>query len=499
MLATVREQDLSAARDRLRVIANAALQGPASIVQELEAATKRNPEDLDLLLMAVAYAANTGHVDEARKQLRKVLDAHPNNQTLVQSLARLELSAGQLAEAEKLVKQALEKSPNDPVVMVLMAAIAGQRGQQAEVDAWLNRARVANPGSLEVSLALARRAMVRGESAEARRILSESVQQAPTNPGARVALAELVANQGDQAEALALLRVAADQFPESPVIPLSMSRIQFAADNTAAARTSLQKALALSPGWLPAASSLAVLEASSGGLPAAMVVVRDVRRTNPNANTADILEGEVYLAAGRPAQAAKAYSLAYQSKPGATSAVRALQSKMQAKLPAPEIELQDWVKRAPADSAARRALGEYFLAAGRNDEAIAEYEIVIAARPTDGYALNNLAWLYHLQGNPRALATAEKAQAALPDAPEIADTHGWILVQSQRVDEGLRVLEKAARQAPSNPQIQFHFAYALAESEQGEQARELLLKLVDADMDSETRAQAQKLLAKLGD
>ena len=245
VLDTVGEQDMSAARDRLRVIATAALQGPSSIARELEAATKRHPEDLDLLLMAAAYAANTGHVDEAREQLRNALESHPHNLPLLQALARLEISAGRPAEAEKLVKEALEKAPNDPVLMALMAAIASQRGQESEVDAWLNRARMANPGSLDVSLALARRAMVRGEATEARRILSEAVRQAPTDIGARVVLAELVASQGDTPQALAQLRTAADQFPDSPLIPLSMSRIQLAAKDTAAARTSLQKALSL--------------------------------------------------------------------------------------------------------------------------------------------------------------------------------------------------------------------------------------------------------------
>jgi cellulose synthase operon protein C len=143
-------------------------------------------------------------------------------------------------------------------------------------------------------------------------------------------------------------------------------------------------------------------------------------------------------------------------------------------------------------------LGEYYLSAGRNDEAISELETVLAARPGDGMTLNNLAWLYHLKGNPLALATAEKAHAALPASPEIADTYGWILVQSKRVEEGLSVLTKAAQQAPSNPQIQFHLAYALAESGQDEQAKAVLRQLVGAGMDSATRVQARQLLEKLG-
>jgi putative PEP-CTERM system TPR-repeat lipoprotein len=496
VLDTVTGQDMSAARDRLHAIATAALQGASSVARELEAATKRHPEDIDLVLMAVAYAANSGHLDEARDQLHRALQAHPHNLPLLQALARLEISAGRPAEAEKLVKEALEKAPDDPVLMAMMAAIAGQRGQESEVDAWLSRARMANPGSLGVSLALARRAMVRGEPAEARRILSEAVRQSPTDVEARVVLAELVASQGDATQAIAQLRTAAVQFPDSPLIPLSMSRIQLAAKDTAAARTSLQKALNLSPGWLPAASALAVLEARSGRLQAALDVVHDVRQNNPG-SSADFLEGEVYLAAKLPARAARAYALAYQNKPGSAVAVRALQAKIQAKQDAPASEVQDWLKRTPADSAARRALGEYYLSAGRNREAISELEQVVAARPTDGMALNNLAWLYHQEGNPLALATAEKAHAMLQDSPEVADTFGWLLVQSHRLEEGLKVLKTAAQQAPSNPQIQFHLAYALAELDHDEEAIAILRQLTGAGVDSATRAQAKQLLAKL--
>ena len=497
MLDTVSEQDMSAARDRLRLIATAALQGHSSIARELEAATKRHPENIDLLLMYVGYAANTGHLDEAREKLRNALEAHPHNLPLLQALARLEISAGRPAEAEKLVREALEKAPNDPVLMALMAAIAGQLGQESEVDAWLNRARMANPGSLDVSLALARRAMVRGEATEARRILSEAVRQSPSDIGARVVLAELVASQGDTPQALAQLRTAANQFPDSPLIPLSMSRIQLIANDAAAARISLQKAFSLSPGWLPAANALAVLEAKSGRLQAALGVVRELRQNNPNGSASDLLEGEVYLVAKLPAQAAKAYSLAYENTPGSAAAVRALQAKIQAKMDAPASELQDWLKRTPADSAARRALGEYYLSVGRNREAISELEQVVAARPADGMALNNLAWLYHLEANPLALATAEKAHAMLPDSPEVADTFGWLLVQSQRADEGLRVLKIAAQQAPSNPHIQFHLAYALAELDDDEQATAILRKLTGSGVDAAIRAQAQQLLAKL--
>lgn len=448
----------AAERDRLHLITTAALQGPAAVAREVEAVVANHPEAAELMTIAADYAASLGDTDQARAYLQRALRARPLDTLLVHRLARLELSAGRFAEAEALTKSALEKAPNDSTLLVLMANIAAQRGGDA--DGWLNRARVADPSSLNVSLALARRAALRGNSAEARTILTNLVNAAPGNPAALAALAELVAGQGQSAEALRQLRDAARQHPDSPLIQLATARVQITAKDDVGARASLRNALKLSPGWMPATTLLAGVEVRVGNVPAALAVVREARSVHPADSALDMLEGEILLAGGQPSQAARAFASSYRRKPAAAAAIRALYAKRRAREMNPEAELRDWVERTPVDAGARRLLADYFLASGRREAAIEQLEQVIAARPNDAGALNNLAWLYQEKRDDRAEATARKAYGLAPEAAQVADTLGWILVQNSKVDEGIKVLDRALQLAPGDEGIQQHLAEA---------------------------------------
>lgn len=496
-LETIEDKGLAATRDRLRVIATAALSGSASAEQELSRAIARHPEDVDLLLMAATYHANLNQMDRARSYMERARQFRPNDPLLMLALGRLELAMGQPDAAEALAKLVLERSPNDAAAMTLMANIAAQRGQEDEVDAWLNRARLAKPDALDVSVALARRALVRGNSAEARNILQEAVRSAPTDPRARIALAELHASAGRHKEALQELRAAARDHADSPLILLSTARVHLAAKDVEAARTTLKQALAVAPEWLPAAATLVALESSLGNLAGALEVARELGRADRDSAHALTLEGQAYLAAKRPTEAAKAFVKAYERTPSFSLAAFAAQAKSAAKLPKPEAELQDWIRRMPSDLIARRTLADYHMAAGRNDAAIEELEKVVEARPKDAIALNNLAWLYHATGDKRGLTLAERAYAEAPRAPAIADTYGWILAQNGRVHDGLKVLTQAAELAPNNWQIQYHFARVLAEAGEHERALSVARRIVSAPEASETRQDAQRLLTEL--
>ncbi len=78
--------------------------------------------------------------------------------------------------------------------------------------------------------------------------------------------------------------------------------------------------------------------------------------------------------------------------------------------------------------------------------------------------MNNLAWLYYLQKDARALATARQAYQASPRAPQIADTYGWLLVESGNVTDGLKSLHGALLASPGQPELVYHYAVALARS-----------------------------------
>jgi Tfp pilus assembly protein PilF len=143
-------------------------------------------------------------------------------------------------------------------------------------------------------------------------------------------------------------------------------------------------------------------------------------------------------------------------------------------------------------------LAAFYDSKGMRSEAIAQYQRLLADGRKDAVSLNNLAWLLHQQGDPAALDLARSAHELAPGAPEIADTFGWILVQTGNIQQGLEVLKRAEADGGQNGEIAYHLAVAHAKSGQKELAAALLRKLLATTQDFPSRMEAQRLLASLG-
>jgi Tfp pilus assembly protein PilF len=198
------------------------------------------------------------------------------------------------------------------------------------------------------------------------------------------------------------------------------------------------------------------------------------------------------------AAAASAYESAARLAPAGATAVRLSRARSLGHLPDPGRPLIDWLQKNPGDVAVRLVLAEVHMAEGHADRAIAEYERAIQADARSPMALNNLAWLYQQKGDARAKEVAKRAHELAPDVAAIADTYGWILVQSGDVGTGLEVLKKAASGPATRPDIRYHYAAALAKAGERDAARAQLIELMRTKEQYSTAAEARKLLAELG-
>jgi Flp pilus assembly protein TadD len=95
------------------------------------------------------------------------------------------------------------------------------------------------------------------------------------------------------------------------------------------------------------------------------------------------------------------------------------------------------------------------------------------------------------------LVLAEKVYKLKPDNPIHADTLGWILIQQGQSARGLQLLEKAAAKAPKNPEIRFHYAYALSKAGQTSQARREIGLLQKMKLNPELEQQVGQLSRSL--
>jgi Tfp pilus assembly protein PilF len=164
----------------------------------------------------------------------------------------------------------------------------------------------------------------------------------------------------------------------------------------------------------------------------------------------------------------------------------------------PEKPLVDWLRINPDDIMVRLALGEYRQGKGDFAGARQEYEAALAKQPDNGAILNNLAYVYLESGDPKALATAEKAYAKLPDVPAVQDTYGLALLRAGQADKALSLLRSASSALPGNPEVQLHLGEALLAAKQVSEGQRVLKGLQGTNVPPAIAARATELLQKSG-
>ena len=497
LLNSIRDEQVSAQADLLRVIAVAASQDEASARAEIQRAVSAHPNDVQLLTLAGAYFASVDDRKLAREYMERAAAVSPGDRGAILALARLDIDEGRLDVAADRVEDVLASTPNDLAALGLMVEIASRRGEPAEVERWLQAARQSDPTAIQPRLMLLRSALVRGDNGQADDMIAEIDKLGLKQARVQVALGDVLAVGGRRPDALQRYQAAIALDSSIPEAYLGMARIQAAEKDYEAARGSLKKALALRPGWLPAAEALARVEVMDGRLDAALGIAAELKRDSPQTAGALTLEGDLLFNARRPAEAADAYAAAYSREPSGTIASRLLRARSAAGLPNPERTLLNWLEQTPGDVRARRALASYYLEAGQQGASMAEYERIVAVAPDDAVSLNNLAWLYSQNDDSRAIEMARKAYELAPASASVGDTYAWMLVQAGQVRKGLDIFEQVADKAPDNVEIQYHYAYALKADGQLDRAREVLEAALARQGGGAARPKAEALLAEL--
>ena len=454
---------LSSRAATLLVAATAAEGGQPKARAEVERLLKEQPDDPQILYVAAAYFGSQREFERARGYLGRILTTDPADVRALVGLANIEFAIGNLAAAEQNLRKALLAQPSNP----------------------------------ELHLAMAQLQLARGDVTQARASIEAAVKSGQGHANIENAAGRLLSENQRYDEALAHLRRATDLDSNKEGYWLDTARVQLALNQPTAARESIEKALKIRPDWIQASSLLVLIDLRASGSAAALVRAKELRARHPDEPAVLVLEGDVQAISKNYREAVAAYEQAEHLRPEAVTAVKTFEAMKQAGLDRPEAPLLRWLGLRPEDGRVRMVLGQYYIQTNRAQRAVAEFETVSRQEPNNAVVLNNLAWLYHTQGNVRAEETARRAHELAPNNAAISDTYGWILLGKQRTDLALPLLEAAARSAADNAEIQYHYGAALAAAGRHDEAKTVLNRALNSKQNFSQRSDAEKLLSRL--
>jgi putative PEP-CTERM system TPR-repeat lipoprotein len=459
---------------------------------------KKQPKDPTTFNLKGGIYLGKNDVANARKSFEQALALEGTSVAAAMNLAQLDLLEKKPQAARQRFDAILAKDKTNVQAMMGLAGVAAATAQETEYVAWLEKAAKAGPSDIRPRTLLANYYLRKNDVRKAMATAQEAQSANPDNTQALDLLATAQLTAGETQNAVTTYSKLAKLVPKNPVVHYRLATAQAASQNIGQAKASLVKALALKPDYLPAEILLASIELDAGHHGEALKITQRIQQQHPKSPSGFGLQGNVLMAQKQFAPALKAYEKAFEINKTGLLAIQmhqALRASGNAK--EADAKLLQWLKDQPSDVAARSYLAGTYIKAGYNKQAVEQYQLLLDADPNNIRALNDLAWLYQKEKDPRALATAEQGYQLKPDNPDIMDTLGWILVEQGKTARGLELLRKAAEKAPASTEIRYHLAATLAKSGDNAQARQELEDLLAKNKKFRQRQEAQALLKQL--
>jgi len=202
---------------------------------------------------------------------------------------------------------------------------------------------------------------------------------------------------------------------------------------------------------------LAAIETLSGQYAEADKVLKQIEVILPDNPQVAVLKAQLAMAQKDDTKAAQILSDEWNKNNNDEIAVELYKIYQQSDKNKAEAFLTKWLIAAPSSLYANLNSGMSLQLKGENEAAIQAYEKVLSVSPNELTSLNNAAWLYSLEKDPKAEVLAAKAYEIAPNNPAVLDTYGWILHQSGKTAEAKPLIKKALTLLPDNVEIQKHW------------------------------------------
>ena len=439
-----------------------------------------------------------GQPEAALAQFAATAKRFPNATAPQLNQARLLLLLGRPGEAEPLLESLLDNDPGNGQALSLLLARYGQTSRMDPALGRVQAALKAQPGNPALEATLSDLLVRAGKPKDALAATDNAVQGTAQPPVVvQAARARALAADGQTQLAAAAYSQILRASPNDLEARRQLIDMLGNANDYDSARTAIRDGLKQTPGNPLLLGSLIRNEFRANGVNGATKLADDLAADPANNPVGPALKGDALLLANRPADALTAYNAAFSKAPSGVLASRvAALDVAQGHADDGANVLRNWLKNHPEDIGLAQQLAQLDLAASRLPDAARGFEAVLAKAPRDVIALNNLAWIYQQQSDPRARQTALAAYTQQPTA-DTADTLGWIMVTGGDAANGLPLLQQADALRPDTPVVRYHLGVALNATGHPQDAASVLDPLVNGPASFPEKADAKRLLDRL--
>lgn len=413
----------------------------------------------------------------ARGSFEKALQRAPGYLPAVNSLAALDLAERRPEVARKRYDDLLARDPKNLPAMLARAEVAAAGGAGAEeVAALLGEAVKAQPNELQPRLMLVDLWLRAGDRKQAESVAQTAVAALPSSAELLEALGRVQLASGAPQQAITTYRKLLAQQPLVPMNHVRLAAAHRAAGELPAAEQSLRKALEMQPNEPQTQRALITVLLDRGQAAAALDVARDIQKRRPREAVGYLAEGDLHVLRRQWDAAVKAYRSGLQAAPDASDLAVNLHATHLAAGQAAEAErfAAGWMRAHPRDGRFLVYLGDAALSRQELPAAEQRYRAAVQAQPDNAIALNNLAWVLHLQRKPGGLPHAERAHQLVPAQPAFIDTLATLLSGNGEHQRALALQSQALRLRPGDPALRLNLARLyLAAGEKGKAKTEL--------------------------
>ncbi len=418
------------------------------------------------------------------------------------NLARTAFARGDFKSAQARLDEVLKQQPKMTGAAMMKAQLFDAQNDRANALVWLRKAWDFDKSSLSTAEPYIKRLVAEGKNGDALSAAQELVNLAPQAAGAQQLLALAHASNKNMSSAITALRRAIQLSPNSAAFYLALSDAYVVSGDKSSAYRALDDLQRVDAKNITAQMALARLDMMDKKFADAHGRASKLLSLHKDQPFGLQLNGEVFMAEGKFAEAAAEYEKAYKLRPTAQSA-GAYSNAMQAagKSAQADALFRDYISKFPnaADNpVARFGLASLYQSNKRIDDALREYHALEKMDAKNALMLNNITWLYSEKGDTaKTREYLTRLEAVAPGNPSMLDTLGWVHVKLGNTEKGLDYLKQALAKAPNMTDAQYHAAVAYEKLGKKDEARRLLKKLLEQKAPFADRSAAEQLYAKV--